>query len=973
MLGGRYADERDTKKRGSSITDVAGCQLEKGMESWLLQEDKPKIVLKRADLQGGGSSSFAFASVELRDAFFEALANLAEGREWDESPGGVPAASRASSHSARTPVEWMWGDAGTDITRALARKNPLRWTSGTVATVADEMRAFAEPGKKSRPVDVRLKGTADFHSFQSQREALSWLQQVQRLSEEPEPELPERVDGTKPSEPEPELAIVPDLTAGDRYDSVCGTLDGPRTPPRIHGDPPPPSPAAAVDNLIRSASDDIREEIKHVVKRHGLIERVISGGGRMTDEPYVHTDDLDVTDEDRRHGFMDWHECAVNEAHLGAQGCEGFEAQGAKGYVRRALWKRCLKVAIKKADNGTWSGDGLTDEMRLFLDLSHPHIVACYGILKEPLAGSSQGSNALTENSIVTERCQTSLQAFLNDGSKWADLTPHEVDLQKYTILTHVSLGLQKLHDMSVLHRDIKCNNVLLDGQHTGRECENCKSAGRWKICDFGEAKVLTSGTGETDAKATISRNETDVSVTANSASPELLNGEGIGLPSDIYSFGILMWEVFARQEAWHWVTCTNRNDAITYQTLLENCRPKIPHGLSQNCAKQIRLCFNRNPLQRPTAREMTEWLDECRREKLMSLKVQGHKVSEREMLRRSGRIGVSIVDDAACTVCTKKCQHWSKAGRYSIHPTWLAKREFDGVEHMCFNLQLVAERIGKNGLNLSWTEQGLRDDYDSDEDPLEADPSSTLHGGDVGGSKDAKLQPLGIIFKGRDANSGKLEDMWPKVRELKSNQVAVQFSDYIQRGCRLLAVNDHIIDEKTKFKDAVPLIQKRPLTLCFSITDKWTDIRTAVGSHLSYVAAAAVQKGLECVGLVREADQSHASPTVMRSGDIHRVPTRLPSSSRDLTAEAASAAASQAAELSKLRDEKAQLCEQLVAQQTKLDEQQTKLNEMDKITEGLKMAMELVKAERVKGQAKDAEIKDLKARLQQFEGLPPV
>ena len=41
---------------------------------------------------------------------------------------------------------------------------------------------------------------------------------------------------------------------------------------------------------------------------------------------------------------------------------------------------------------------------------------------------------------------------------------------------------------------------------------------------------------------------DTDTSVTPNTASPELLNGEGIGLPSDIYSFGIVMWEVFTRQ-----------------------------------------------------------------------------------------------------------------------------------------------------------------------------------------------------------------------------------------------------------------------------------------------------------------------------------------------------------------------------------------------------------------------------------------
>lgn len=63
----------------------------------------------------------------------------------------------------------------------------------------------------------------------------------------------------------------------------------------------------------------------------------------------------------------------------------------------------------------------------------------------------------------------------------------------KYTILEHVSQGLQKLHDMSVLHRDLKCLNILLDGE--SGECESCHHTGRWKICDFGEAKILRTPT----------------------------------------------------------------------------------------------------------------------------------------------------------------------------------------------------------------------------------------------------------------------------------------------------------------------------------------------------------------------------------------------------------------------------------------------------------------------------------------------
>ena len=40
---------------------------------------------------------------------------------------------------------------------------------------------------------------------------------------------------------------------------------------------------------------------------------------------------------------------------------------------------RVAQVAVKKTTREDWGGE-LTDEMKLFLDLHHPHVVACYGI-----------------------------------------------------------------------------------------------------------------------------------------------------------------------------------------------------------------------------------------------------------------------------------------------------------------------------------------------------------------------------------------------------------------------------------------------------------------------------------------------------------------------------------------------------------------------------------------------------------------
>ena len=107
-------------------------------------------------------------------------------------------------------------------------------------------------------------------------------------------------------------------------------------------------------------------------------------------------------------------------------------SSGAQGEVFKAVWKGMIPVAIKENKSGDWAGD-LTPEMQLFLDLHHPHVVACYGILKEVQ------EDGKVVNSIVTEKCSTSLDHFLHEPQHWVGLNADQIRLRKSTILLHVS------------------------------------------------------------------------------------------------------------------------------------------------------------------------------------------------------------------------------------------------------------------------------------------------------------------------------------------------------------------------------------------------------------------------------------------------------------------------------------------------------------------------------------------------------
>eukprot|EP01047_Picozoa_sp_COSAG01_P067342 COSAG01_NODE_9491_length_2433_cov_2.093402_1_plen_722_part_10 len=223
-----------------------------------------------------------------------------------------------------------------------------------------------------------------------------------------------------------------------------------------------------VNDVKCSASCELKKKSKDSVRRK--YERSCE----CAESPQQHFQDTDSDGDDGAAG------------HTGTStGLTGTgPSAGARGKVLRAIWKGKFPVAIKQV-----LGDHISnrDEVQFFQDLHHPHIVACHGILRQ-----KRGYRDV--ESIVTERCTTTLSSFLKNPSLWErfheePLTADKIDLRKLTILEHVSSGLEKLHDMCVLHRDIKSLNILLDGEPG--QCETCQHAGQWKICDFGEAAIL--------------------------------------------------------------------------------------------------------------------------------------------------------------------------------------------------------------------------------------------------------------------------------------------------------------------------------------------------------------------------------------------------------------------------------------------------------------------------------------------------
>ncbi len=144
----------------------------------------------------------------------------------------------------------------------------------------------------------------------------------------------------------------------------------------------------------------------------------------------------------------------------------------------------------------------------------------------------------------------------------------------KLEILLQVANGLGYAHSEGVIHRDIKPGNIrLLEG-------------GRVKIMDFGIAKLASAETQLTQKGVTMG--------TASYLPPEQVRGSELDLRADIFSFGVLAYELLTFERPFR----GNTLSALIYQILYKVPRPmtdvwpECPERLSDLIAK----CLDKKP-----------------------------------------------------------------------------------------------------------------------------------------------------------------------------------------------------------------------------------------------------------------------------------------------------------------------------------------------------------------------------------------
>ncbi|KAL0477295.1 hypothetical protein AKO1_005449, partial [Acrasis kona] len=216
-------------------------------------------------------------------------------------------------------------------------------------------------------------------------------------------------------------------------------------------------------------------------------------------------------------------------------------AEGSYGVVYKGLFQGS-DIAAKMLKADCVDDNEFSHEVQMLSSVRHPNILLFIGvsvkdqqklIITEYMAGRSLydvlfGTD-LNVKRIAKAKFKRSRTLFL---VPMTDSAVHQALHfgNKVAILADVAKGMAYLHSLSIVHRDLKLHNILLD-KH-----------GSAKIGDMGNSKFLLS------TNQVIS---TEVG-TIQYMSPEIiLKTDTYGEKSDVYSFSIVMWELFFEKKAY--------------------------------------------------------------------------------------------------------------------------------------------------------------------------------------------------------------------------------------------------------------------------------------------------------------------------------------------------------------------------------------------------------------------------------------
>jgi len=319
-------------------------------------------------------------------------------------------------------------------------------------------------------------------------------------------------------------------------------------------------------NLIFDRHQDSSDQQKHLMEISSKI------------------DQLALTIEEQNHKLKnEFNEQRNHFLHVSKTDLQFEELIGQGGFadVYRGIWiSRDHPIAIKVfhfTDITSKIKQNILNEISIMYQIRYDHLLGILGACVEPnyyaiiIEYMPLGS--------LFDILQRKEQIF-----SWSD---------RWSIALQMTKGINYLHKMSIIHQDIKSLNILMDKTIHGYLV---------KVSDFGLAKMEEEIQRETKQ---MKRKKTIIG-TSRWTAPELFNSNPPSMASDIYSLGIIFWELATGSipyEGW--------NDEDIIRNIMKGFREDIPMNVPERFELIISNAWNQQARKRPSCQQLIEDIKE--------------------------------------------------------------------------------------------------------------------------------------------------------------------------------------------------------------------------------------------------------------------------------------------------------------------------------------------------------------------------
>ena len=244
------------------------------------------------------------------------------------------------------------------------------------------------------------------------------------------------------------------------------------------------------------------------------------------------------------------------------------------GVTRKTLAMKCLRPQIRaNAQQFLLGVEDLIHETAILASLDHPNIIKIHGRSGSSVSDSFRLSDGYF---ILLDRLADTLEDRLKRWAKAPRASNKGPSVHQLRVLSSLADAVLFLHDNYICFRDLKPANV------------GFSETGVLKLFDFGFAISVDENKPNSlfEKCGTLRYMATEVGL-----------GFGYGLEADVFSFGMILWEVCALKKPF----CKIKSAAEFEDTVfVKNLRPKMKRKWNEALKNLISECWSQDPQERP-------------------------------------------------------------------------------------------------------------------------------------------------------------------------------------------------------------------------------------------------------------------------------------------------------------------------------------------------------------------------------------